>query len=131
MAEKQHLVQETVDSSTIVSSELAKQLGSDGVILARGETDMTRFSNITSAAIVPLAYFKIRGQTSRSCRTLANFYLNVVVSVEARGRRDIIRMQQATLGGNSNVGEEIPKPGWVGRNITQRDWKDEQRRLNE
>lgn len=130
MAEKQHIIQETVDSSSMVAGELAKQLGTDGVVLARGETDMRRFSNLSAEAMIPLIYCEIRGKRNKAFGKIFNSYLNLVVSNEGRGRRDIIRMQQATLGGNANVGEEIQKPGWVGRNITQRDWKDEQRRLN-
>lgn len=131
MAEKQHIIQETIDSSSTVAGELAKQLGTDGIILARGETDMRRFGNISTEAIIPLIYCDLRAKRNKAFGRIFTSYLNLGVSVEARGRRDIIRMQQATLGGNANVGEEIQKPGWVQRNITNRDWKDEQRRLNE
>lgn len=125
------MVQETVDSSTVVAGELAKQLGTDGIILARGETDMRRFSNLTSEAMIPLIYCDIRARRNKAFGKILNSYLNLVVSQDARGRRDIIRMQQATLGGNANVGEEIQKPGWFERNVTRRDWRDEEKRLNE
>jgi hypothetical protein len=116
------------DAGKVIADELAKQLGSDQASLEIGAVDMRRLSVLNPDAIAPLIYCSIRGQKSRAFRKVFNQYLNLVVSGDGRGRRDIIRMEMASRGGAANVDAEIKKPGWIERHITNRDWEQEERR---
>jgi len=119
------------DAALEVADTLAHQLGSDAGVLEEGLTDIRRLSSIYPDAVLPLIYCSIRGGKSRAFRKVLNQYLNMVVSVEARGRRDIIKMEMASKGGGSvNVSEDVNKPGWLDRNLFHRTWEeDEKKRL--
>ena len=117
------------DASKTVADELAHQLGSDPMSLEAGVTDMRRLSNIYPDAIIPLMYCAIRGNKSRAFRKVFNLYSNLVVSVDGRGRKDIIHMEIASRGGGAlSANSEINKPGWFERNITHRNWEEEEKR---
>ena len=121
------------DASKQVADELAFQLGSDQVDVERGRIDMRRFSYLTPRAQIPMAYIAMRGKTVPAYKQLYILMLNLGVSKQGLGRKDIIRMEAASRsGGNVNVTEPIEKPGWLSRNITHRNWEQEQRRrMNE
>jgi hypothetical protein len=78
-----------------------------------------------------LIYCSIRGGKSRAFRKVLNQYLNMVVSVEGKGRRQIIQMELASKGGGGiNVNEDMNKPNWLDRNLFHRSWEeDEKKRL--
>ena len=116
------------DSAKVVADELAHQLGSDPSSLEAGMTDMRRLTNILPEAVVPLIYCSIRGTKNRAFRKVFNQYVNLVVGIDGRGRRDIIRMEMASKGGATSVDSEINKPGWVERNITKRNWEEEEKK---
>jgi len=114
--------------STVVASKLAGQLGTDTADLARNRYDMRRLSVIQNKDIRFLLYAKIKSRKSQVWRTLYNEYLNLKVSVDGRGRRDIIRMEAVSRGGAASVESEIRDPGWIGRNITDRNFRERQLR---
>lgn len=111
----------------IVASSLAAQLGSDLKDVAQGKNDMRRLSVIDEKDKLFLMYAKIRSRKSKAWKALYEEFLNLNVSIGGRGRRDIIRMEAVSKGGMAGVESEIPqRPNWIGRNITQRNWKQEQ-----
>lgn len=111
----------------IVASVLAPQLGSDRDDIVRGKTDMRRLSTISKSDLPFLFYAKLRGRKSPVWAEIYEQFLNLNVSVGGRGRRDIIRMEGVSKGGMVSVESEIIRPGWLGRNVIERDWERRQR----
>ena len=122
-----------------VATNLSSQLGSDTKVLSEGEYDMRRLSNLDDALIAVISYFSWRGggqkfissggetKTRRGVgfwRHIVESYLNLPISKGGMGRRQLIEMQRASLG-VPNQPEPEP-PGWLGRNLTQRDWRQRQ-----
>jgi hypothetical protein len=116
------------DASKTIADELAHQLGSDATALEGGTIDVRRLSVLFPDAITPLMYCSIRGEKNRAFRKVYNSYLNLMISTDGRGRRDIIRMEMAAKSGQTNVDSEINKPGWFGRNVTHRNWAEEEKK---
>ncbi len=111
----------------IVATTLAPQLGSNSADLASGQVDMRRFSVISESDIPFLMYAKIRGQKSRVWRTIYSEYLNLKVSINGLGRRQIIRMEGVSRGGmpaQESFDNYSQKPSWWGRNFTNRNWRE-------
>lgn len=113
--------------SGLRDSPLAYQLGSDSTILGLGTVDMRRLSIISREDIGPLLYAKIKSRKSTVWKTIYDEYLNLLVSVNGRGRRDIIRMEAVSRGGAADVESEIIRPGMIARNVYDRNWEDRQR----
>ena len=107
----------------VVASSLAPQLGSDRADLMHGKTDMRRLTVLTGPEVPFLLYAKIRSEKSRVWGLIYEELLNLKVSIGGRGRRDIIRMEGVSKGGMAQVEAEIEKPGWLSRNITDREWR--------
>jgi len=135
----------------VVASNLSPQLGSDAKDLAKGGVDMRRLSVLSEPLQAALAYFSWRGGGQEYTITkqngngngeeekvkkvrkgvrfwshISDFYINTSPSLEGRGRRQLIEMQRATTPGVPQPRSEEERPGWIGRNITQRDWKEKQ-----
>jgi len=131
----------------VVASNLSPQLGSDAKDLAKGGVDMRRLAVLSEPLQTVLAYFSWRGggqeftvkkrvngeeipvkivrKGVRFWNHITDFYLNTSPSIDGRGRRQLIEMQRATTPGIRQPPlEEGEKPGWLGRNITQRDWRE-------
>lgn len=110
--------------ASMVASNLSPQLGSDPSTLATGGYDMRRLSNIEKKVLIPLIYFRMRGRRVRFWREFVNEYINLVVSIGGWRARQLIKMQRAT-----NPGEVEPEPetpGFIGRHITDRGYKERQ-----
>ena len=112
---------------SVVASKLAAQLGTDLVDLGKARFDMRRLSIIQEADVGLLLYAKIKSRKSRVWKTIYEELLNLKVSINGRGRRDIIRMEAVSQGGTADVESEIIKPGALARNIYDRNWEDKQR----
>jgi len=111
----------------VVATTLAPQLGSNAQYLGKGDFDMRKLSVITEKDIPFLIYAKIRGKKTDTWNSIFDMYLNLQVSVNGRGRRDIIRMEGVSKGGLPDMQMEEEKPGWLTRNVTNRKWQDKQR----
>jgi len=110
----------------VVATTLAPQLGSNAQHLGRGDFDMRKLSIIEKVDVPLLIYAKIRGKKSAAWADIYSEFLNLQVSVGGRGRRDIIRMEGVSKGGLPEA-EPLPeKPGFLERNIFDRDWKKKQ-----
>jgi hypothetical protein len=107
---------------------LSPQLGTDPIDLEMGRVDMRRLTVLKGNKMGAVLYAAVRAKNSPSWATVLDWYLNMSVGIGGRGRRDIIRMEQVSRGGSVNVEAEIEaqKPaGWVERNLTRRNWKQE------
>ena len=111
----------------IVASILAPQLGSDRNDVVRGRTDMRRLTVIKESELPFLLYAKLRSRKSKVWGTVYDELLSLKVSVGGRGRRDIIRMEGVSKGGMVSVESEIREPGWLARNVYDREWERKQR----
>lgn len=127
MSDEVPIIQQAPQPGTIVASALAGQLGTDALDLAEGIYDMRRLSVLEKDEIRPLLYGIIRSRKNKTWRRLIDAYLNLKVSEHGRGRRDIIRMEQVSHGGMTDISSEINamRPGWLGRNVTSRNWQEE------
>ena len=114
--------------ASVVASKLAEQLGTDPADLGKARFDMRRLTIIRNVDIGLLLYAKIKSRKSRVWRTIYDEILNLKVSVDGRGRRDIIRMEAVSRGGAAAVESEITRPGILARTIYDRDWEGRQRR---
>jgi len=113
--------------ASVVASKLAEQLGTDPADLGRARFDMRRLTVIRNADIGLLLYAKIKSRKSRVWKTIYDEILNLRVSIDGRGRRDIIRMEAVSRGGTAAVESEITRPGLLARNIYDRGWESKQR----
>lgn len=114
--------------AAVVASELAAQLGTDKLDLALGRFDMRRLTVIERKHLKLVLYATIKERKSRVWGALIDVLKNWGVSVDGRGRRDIIRMEAVSRGGLASVESEITRPGWAARNVYDRAWAERQRR---
>ena len=130
---------ELTTGQTVVASNLSPQLGSDTTKLMEGEFDMQRLGIITQELQMALAYFIWRGGGQKyddgtgKIRTrkgvkfwshMTKLVLNLSPAVKGIGRKQLIEMQRATTPG-APPAPEPSEPGWLGRNVTQRNWREE------
>lgn len=105
-------------------SELAPQLGSDKTDLVQGRFDMRRLSKINEIQVHVIGYFMnvpdLRG--GRFWRKLTDNLLNLSVSVEG-WRVNKMNQMVASAKGTPSVGELQKKPGWIKRNVTDKNWR--------
>ena len=109
---------------TPVEVILGKQLASDPVNLANGMSDPRRLSKISGLEAIAYSWFLAvpvyRG--GNWARQFANNMLNLRMSDEGWRANQLIRLVAGSKG-VPNV-DVAKKPGWLGRNFTQKDWKE-------
>jgi hypothetical protein len=108
----------------VVATTLAPQLGSDASHLSKGNFDMRKLSVINERDIPLLIYADLRGKKNKVWGRIYESVLNLNVSINGRGRRDIIRMEGVSKGGLPDIQPELERPGWLSRNVTDRNWRD-------
>jgi len=103
---------------------LAGQIGTDNKDLAMGRIDVRRLTYLNAIEKICIAYFlmvpKKRG--GRFAQGYFSNYLNLAMSEEGRRVNQVIKMVAGSKGTTSGV-EFVKSPGWVGRNLTKRDWR--------
>jgi len=116
-----------MDGGAITASALAPQLGTDSIDLASGRFDMRRLTVIEKDQMGIIMYATIRAKKSKTWALILETLLNCNISIGGRGRRDIIRMEQVSHGMPASVEAEIKKPdSWFQRNVTDRNWRENQ-----
>lgn len=105
-------------------SHLGPQLGTDTTELALGKYDPRIFSKLHPLDPIWMGYFlnKPKKKGGRFCRTFIGNVLKLKRSEEGWGTNKIIQFTAAAKG-TPSVGELMKKPGWLGRNVTDRAWK--------
>ena len=113
---------------------LTKQLGSEGVFLARLEHDMRILGVIDKKQILSLTYLLISGGPSDKVRNeghrlLADNLLHLGVGIGGRGRRDVMQGEAVMKGAQPNTEQEIDRPNIIARHTYARDkereWKEQ------
>jgi len=98
----------------VVASTLAPQLGTQPIFLQKGRWDMTILSHIESVDRPFFLYAFLKGRKWPIWRRLHDYLLRLNLSVDGRGRRDIIRMEGVAKGGLPEI-IETQKPGFFQR----------------
>ena len=118
-------------------AQLIPQLGTSSRKLADGDIDMRLLTVIMDptelpTSLRPILYAITRDDVTRLRRpfwaSLVDNYLHLVVGIDGRGRRDLIRGEQVSRGQAVNVESEIREPGFVQKHITNRNWEEEERK---
>lgn len=103
---------------------IGEQLASDARNLIKGRSDPRRLSIVNEAEVLAISYFsqipdKEGGEYARDF--IADF-LNLKMSLGGWRSNQLIRLVQGSKG--VAAGEIVKKPGLIGRNITNRGWKE-------
>lgn len=112
--------------TSIIAQELVPQMGSSGKFLARMDIDMRKFAILNSTDQVSLGYFMFLAKIYDDpfFKFLVDWILNTSPSVEGKGRDQVIDTIAASVGGGRRS-EYVSKPGWIGRHITKRDYRED------
>lgn len=105
---------------------LAPQLGSTPREMARGRWDIRKQSNLPNEIFAICgAYFTNLPENEGGgfARDFFNSLYHTLTSVRGWNVNKQVQMVGAGKGA-PQVGELKKKPGWIGRNVTQRDWKE-------
>lgn len=102
---------------------LLLQMGSDQLFLTQGMIDERKLGNINENDQISLGYFDYRGRVDRIryYSHLVDWILVSSSSVNGLRARQFIQLANAMSG--SPQPEIVQKPGWFGRNVTNRDWE--------
>lgn len=116
----------TEDGVSIVAKGLAPQLGSDNKFLIEQESDHRVTAVLEPMGQAALGYFDYRGKIDkvRFWDHIVKWELASTPSINGLGRRQIIQETAAAAGVGKGAIDIAEKPGWVGRNISERDWKE-------
>jgi len=115
-------------------ASLANQLGSDSKTLAKGGINMKILTVLTDPKNIPQgmrsvvllqSYADVFGD--KAIGTLVHNYLDLLVSIRGRGRRDLLRAESVRKGGAVDLEPEIEKPGWLERNLWNRRWEEKEK----
>ena len=115
-------------------SSLASQLGTDSKLLAQGKINMKILTVLTDPKNIPRgmrsvvllqSYADVFGD--KAIGTLVSNYLEFLVSIRGRGRRDLLRAESVRKGGAVDLEPEIEKPGWLERNLWNRTWEEKEK----
>lgn len=109
------------------TSPLAEQLGSDTMDVAAGRWDMRRLTFLKPPDMRPLLYCLVRSRKKPVFGRIANHFMNLRVSMDGIGRKQIIHMEQARKGTSISYEKDLIKPGILARNIYNRNWEEKQR----
>ena len=85
------------------------------------EWKMTKFSG---RAMMSLLHFRHRGENDgvRFYKELVQYFLRGSHSIDGTGLKMLESISVGLVGGRSR-GKIVKKPGWIGRNVTQKDWE--------
>lgn len=103
---------------------LSPQFGTDPKRLAMGEFDHRIYSKIGDLDVIWLSFFSMVPDTEGGefCKEFCENYTLFSRSEDGWQQNKQIQVIAGSKGATS-VGELVKKPGFIQRNITQRDWK--------
>ena len=116
------------------SMSLSSQLGTDSKTLALGKINMKILTVLTDPKNIPQgmrslvllqSYADVFGD--KAIGTLVYNYLDLLVSIRGRGRRDLLKAEAVRKGGDVDIEPEIQQPGWLERNTWNRRWEDKEK----
>ena len=112
--------------TAIIAEGLVLQMGSSGKKLMKGEIDMRILSNISLSDQDSLGHFHYRAKVdgNRYYDHLVDWILHSSVSIDGKRSDQVIETIAASVGGARRQ-EYISKPGFIGRHITKRSWRED------
>jgi len=118
------VVMQPPSAGTVVAQLLVPQMGSDNIHLVKQIIDQRKFAVLSEPTQAALGYFEYRAKVDniRFWDHVVDWELNTTPSIGGLGRRQVIHTIQAASGGRPV--EVAEKPGILGRNITNRAWKE-------
>ena len=117
-------------------ASLSEQLGTSGVILGKGRIDMRILTILTSRKKLPdtmksTLFMLIKNDVVNNGKTFSEAandnLLHLLVSVEGKGRRQLIQAEQVRKGGSVSFESELERPGYFARNLWNRNWEEKER----
>lgn len=117
-------------------ASLSEQLGTSGLILGKGRIDMRILTILTKRKNLPdtmksTLYMLIKNDVVNNGKTFSEAandnLLHLLVSVEGKGRRQLIQAEQVRKGGSVSFESEFERPGWLARNTWNRNWEEKER----
>lgn len=104
---------------------LVMQMGSDQSFLARGQIDERKLANINENDQLALGHFNYRAivDNIRYYGLFVDWILTSSNAVNGLRARQFIQLMQANAGVPQQ--EFVQRPGWIGRNLTKRNWEKE------
>jgi len=107
---------------------VGEQLASDFVELVKGRSDARRLSMVNEAEVLALSYFSQvpDNEGGEYVREFIADFLNLKMSLAGWRSNQLIRLVQGSKG--VTAGEIVKRPGIIGRNLTNRDWKNKAER---
>lgn len=123
-------VQANAQAYAKVLEGIIPQAFSSGDIIdaEKGGIDEWKMSKISGRAMLSLIYFRHRGEHDgvRFYKEFSDLFLRGSHSIEGLGLKLLESIAVGLAGGGSKR-KLMKKPGWVGRHITKRDWKQQAR----
>ena len=117
-------------------ASLSEQLGTSGIILGKGRIDMRILTILTSRKKLPdtmksTLFMLIKNDVVNNGKTFSEAandnLLHLLVSVEGKGRRQLIQAEQVRKGGSVSFESELERPNWLARNLWNRNWEERER----
>lgn len=107
---------------------VGEQLASDFVELVKGRSDARRLSMVNEAEVLALSYFSQvpDNEGGEYVREFIADFLNLKMSLAGWRSNQLIRLVHGSKG--VTAGEIVKRPGIIGRNLTNRDWKNKAER---
>jgi len=115
----------TEKQEVTAETQLAPQLGADYKKIARGEWDARIQSKLPSPIVAICGSYFCMLPDEEGGEFARGFFDNLyrtLVSVDGWNVNKQVQMVGASKG-QPTIGELRKKPGWLGRNLTQRDWQ--------
>lgn len=104
--------------------ELTQNLGTSPIKIAMGEIDRRMFTKIEDEDIDLLIFLRLGKELgNKAMAVIYDEFIHDKISVDGMGMRYVIRGESVRKGIGVNLESEIKKPGWVERNVTNRDWE--------
>lgn len=106
---------------------LIQNLGTEPLMMENGNIDDLKFSVLDEQDTLFVIAADLMGQRDQNVKRLLRTFLRTKISVNGRGRNDAIRGEAVMKGIPHGLESEVRKPdSWVERNITRRNWKQEE-----
>lgn len=114
------------DPVVTVAKALAPQMGSDPTHLSKQKIDQRKFAVLNELTQAAMGHFAYRAEVDdiRYYRVMLDWELNSTPSLQGLSRRQVIQTIAAAAGVGKGVLEVAEKPGWIGRHVTDRSWKE-------
>ena len=108
--------------------ELTQNLGTSPIKIAMGEIDRRMFTKIEDEDIDLLIFLRLGKELgNKAMAVIYDEFIHDKISVDGMGMRYVIRGESVRKGIGVNLESEIKKPGWVERNVTNRDWENKEK----